>query len=89
MIARLMVNSQPNLVVASLDKMLHDDYLYLMESGKQQIKEVGRKFNRKTWKQRQLPIESGFVLRIAPQPLCHDRKMKKSTLLVVGIGKGT
>ena len=35
-------------VVASLDKMLYDDYLCLVESGKQQIKEVRRKFNRKT-----------------------------------------
>ena len=39
-IERLMINSQPSLVVASLDKMLHDDYLCLVESSKQQIKEV-------------------------------------------------
>ena len=60
--------------------MLHDDYLCLVESGKQQIKEVRRKFKRKTWKQRQLLSESGFVLRIAPQSLSRDRriKMKKS-----------
>ena len=34
----------------------------------------------KTWKQRQLLSESGFVLRIAPPPLSRDRriKMKKS-----------
>ena len=80
MIARLRFNSQPSLVVASLDKMLHDDYLCLVESGKQQIKEVKRKFNRKIWKQGQLLSESGFVLRIAPPPLSRDRriKMKKS-----------
>ena len=48
MIARLTFNSQPSLVVASLDKMLHDDYLCLVESGKQRIEEVKRKFNRKT-----------------------------------------
>ena len=30
-------NSQPSLVVASLDKMLHDDYFCVVESGKQQI----------------------------------------------------
>ena len=78
MIARL--NSQPGLVVASLDKMLHDDYLCLVESGKQQIKEIRRKFNRKTWRQRQLLSKSGFVLHIAPPPLSRDRriKMKKS-----------
>ena len=37
-------------------------------------------FNRKTWKQRQLLSQSGFVLRIAPPPLSRDRriKMKKS-----------
>ena len=72
-------NSQPSLVVASLDKMLHDDYLCLVESGKQQIKEVGRKFNRKTWKQRQLLSESGFVLRIAPPPLFYDRRIAFET----------
>ena len=33
--------------------MLHDDYLCLVESGKEQIKEVRGKFNRKTWKQGQ------------------------------------
>ena len=60
--------------------MLHDDYLCLVESGKQQIKEVRRKFKRKTRKQRQLLSESGFVLRIAPPSLSRDRriKMKKS-----------
>ena len=60
--------------------MLHDDYLCLVESGKQQITEVTRKFKRKTWKQRQLLRESGFVLRTAPPPLSRDRriKMKKS-----------
>ena len=44
------------------------------------LKEVRIKFNRKTWKQRQLLSESGFVLRIAPPPLSVDRriKMKKS-----------
>ena len=66
--------AQPSLVVASLDKMLHDDYLCLVESGKQQIKEVRRKFNLKTWKQRQLLSESGFVLRIASPPLSRDRR---------------
>ena len=56
MIATRKVNvSTPNLlVVASMDKMLHDDYLCLVESGKQQIKKARRKFNRKTRKQRQL-----------------------------------
>ena len=60
--------------------MLHDDYLCLVESGKQQIKEVRRKLNRKTWKPWQLLSESGFVLRTAPPPLSSDRgiKMKKS-----------
>ena len=63
--------------------MLHDDYPCLVESGKQQIK-VRKKFNRKTWKQRQLLSESGFVLCIAPLPLSHDGriKMQKSILLL-------
>ena len=60
--------------------LLHDDYLCLVESGKQQIKEVRRKFNRKTSKQRQLLSVSGFVLRIGYPQLSRDRriKMKKS-----------
>ena len=64
--------------------MLYDDILCLVESGRQQIKEVRRKVNRKTWKQRQLLSKSGFVLRIAPPPLSRDSlrrflgiKMKK------------
>ena len=48
MIARLTFNSQPSLVISSSDKMLHDDHLCLVESGKQRIEEVKRKFNRKT-----------------------------------------
>ena len=61
--------------------MFHDDYLCLVEFGKQQTTKVKRKFNRKTWTQRQLLSKSGFVLRIAPPPLSRDRKikMKKST----------
>ena len=59
---------------------VNDDYLSLVESGKQQIKEVRRKFNRKTWKQRQLLRESEIILHIAPPSLSRDRsiKMKKS-----------
>ena len=35
-----------------------------------------KKFNRKTGKQRQLPSESEYVLRVAPPPLSHDRRIK-------------
>ena len=65
--------------------MLHDNYLCSVESDKQQIEEVrSEKLNRKTRKQRQLLSESGFVRRIAPQSLSHDRriKMKESCLFV-------
>ena len=43
------------------------------------------KFNRKTWKQKQLLSESEFVVRISPPPLSRDRKikMKKSSSLVI------
>ena len=39
----------------------------------------------KTWKQRQLLSESGFVPRIAPPPLSRDRriKMKKSIIIII------
>ena len=43
MIAKLMVNSNPSIIVASLDKILPDNYLCLMESNKQQIKKVRSK----------------------------------------------
>ena len=69
--------SNPNLV--SLDKMLHDDYLCLVESGKQQKKSEAN-FNRKTRMQMHVLSESGFVVSIALPPLSRDRriKMKKS-----------
>ena len=40
MIAKLMVSSNKSLIVASLDKILPDDYLCLVESNKQQIEEI-------------------------------------------------
>ena len=61
------------------------NYLRLVESGKQQINEVRRKFNRKTWKQKQFLSESGFFLHISLDsflhiwilpPLYHDRRIK-------------
>ena len=60
--------------------MLFENEFTFVDSGIIWVKEVRRKFNRKTWKQRQLLSESGFVLRIAPSPLSRDRriKMKKS-----------
>ena len=71
-------NSHPSLVVASLDKMLHDNYLRLVESNKQQIEEVRSKI------QGQLLSVTGFVLCIAPPSLSRDRriKMKKSMSLM-------
>ena len=39
-------------------KMLHDDYLSSVESGKQQLKEARSNIYRKIWKQRQLLSES-------------------------------
>ena len=43
MIAKLMVNSNPSLIAASLDKILPNNYLCLVESNKQQIKEITSK----------------------------------------------
>ena len=40
MIAKLMVNFNPSLIVASLDKILPANYLCLVESNKQQIQEI-------------------------------------------------
>ena len=42
MIAKLMVNSNTSLIVASLDKIF-PDYFCLVESNKQQIKEIRSK----------------------------------------------
>ena len=61
--------------------MLHDNYLCLVESNKQQIEEVGSKIQAENLETRATPIsESGFVLCIAPSSLSRDRriKMKKS-----------
>ena len=65
--------------------MLYDDYLCLVESGKQQIKEVRRKFNRKTRKQTQLLGESGFILRIAPTPLSREEFERYGTKILTAI----
>ena len=48
MIAKLMVNSNfnPRLTVAALDKILPDNYLCLVESNKQQIKEIRSKIKK-------------------------------------------
>ena len=43
MIAKLMVDSNPSLITASLDKILPDNYLCLVESNKQQIEEIRSK----------------------------------------------
>ena len=52
-----------------------------LASSKSKKKSI-RKFKRKTWKQRQLLSESGFVLRIAPPSLSRDKriKMKKKSI---------
>ena len=73
MIARLMVQlpSKPHCCI--LDKMLHDNYIVrLVESNKQQIKEV----KRKTRNNGQLLSESGLVVCIAPLSLSRDRRIK-------------
>ena len=70
MIAKLMVNSNPSLIVASLDKILSDNYLCLVESNKQQIKEI------RSRNQRQLLTKSGFVLRLVPSSLSTDRRIR-------------
>ena len=78
-------NSHLTLVVASLDKMLHNNYLCLVESNKQQIEEVTSKFKRKTRKQRQLLNESGFVLCIAPLSLSRDRRINSEINKRIGL----
>ena len=69
-------NSHPSLVVASLDKMLHNHYLCGMECSKQQIKEVRSKTQVENSETKQLLSESGFVLCIAPLLLSRDRRIK-------------
>ena len=43
MIAKLMVNSNPSLIHASMDKILSDNYFCLVKANKQQIKEIRSK----------------------------------------------
>ena len=50
-----MVRSHPSLVAASLDKMLHDNYLCLVESNKQQIEDVGSKIHAENSETRATP----------------------------------
>ena len=46
------------------------------------LKKVRRKFSQKTWKQRQLLSESGFLPRIASPLLSPDRRMKMKKLKI-------
>ena len=64
------------IVVASLDKMLHDNYLCSVESNKQQIKGVRSKIQAENSETKLHLSESGFVLRIAPLLFSRDRKIK-------------
>ena len=62
--------------------MFRCNYLCLVESSKQQTKEVGsKKILEENSEKRQLLSDSGFVLYIAPPSLSRDRriKMKKSS----------
>ena len=61
--------------------MLRDDYLCLVESGKQQIKEVRSKFKAENSETKATPKRVWIRPKhIAPPPLSRDRrkKMKKS-----------
>ena len=71
---------EPSLVVASVDKMLHDDCLCLGNLASIKLKKSEENSTGKTSKQRQLLSESGFILRKAPLSLSRDSriKMKKS-----------
>ena len=76
MIAKLWFNSHPSLVVTSLNKMLHDNYLCLVESNEQQIEKIKSKIQAENSETRQLLSESGFVLCIALPSLSRDRRIK-------------
>ena len=71
MMTRLMVQLPPKPVAASLDKRICDNHFSMVESNKQQIKEV-TKLKRKTRKQRELLSEFG----IAPPSVSRDRRIK-------------
>ena len=62
---------------ACLDKMIHDYDPCLVESDKQQIKEVRSKTQPETGK---LLSESGFVPRVAPPSLSRDRRIKNKEI---------
>ena len=46
------------------------------------LKKSEAKFNRKTWKQKQLLSEYGFVLSMAPPPLSCDRRIKMKKIII-------
>ena len=69
-----MVNSNPSLILSSLDKILPDNCLCLVESDKQQSKEI--KSKSQVEKKRQLLSESGFVARLVPPSFSTDRRIR-------------
>ena len=72
MIAKLMVNSSTSLIVASLDKIFLD-YFCLVESNKQQIKEIR---SRSHLENKGDSSESEFVLCLVPPSLSRDRRIR-------------
>ena len=73
-------NSHPCLVVASLDKMLYDNYSCEVERNKQQIKEIRSKIQLENSEANATPKRVWFVLCVASSSLSRDGriKMKKS-----------
>ena len=72
-------NSHPNLVVASLNMMLHVNYLCLEEFNKKQIEDVRSKIQTEKSQTRATPKRvwnSGFVLFIASSSHSRDRRIK-------------
>ena len=69
MIVRLTVQLHPSLVVESLVNMLHDNYLVLVESNKQQIKEARSRTQSENLETKQFLSIPGFVLCMALRSL--------------------
>ena len=75
MIAKLMVNSNPSLIVASWDNILPDIFSAWWNLTSSKLKKSEAEVNYRT-KQRQLLTKSGFVLRLVPPSLSTDWRIR-------------
>ena len=78
-------NSHPSLAAVSLDKMLHDDYSCLVESDKQQIKEVRSKTQPRNFETKATPKRVWIVHPLCGTSIASSREDKNEEIIIISL----